>query len=155
LVRARETAEPIAEVAGVAVAVDPRLIESANVFEGSVVEVGPALLTRPLLWRHLVNPFTPSWGEPYGQVAARMAAAVADAGAASAGREVVLVSHQLPIWTLRRHLEGRHLWHRPDRRQCGLASVTSVGLDASGGVVWLRYVEPVGLAGGVSGRVGA
>ncbi|MHB8451852.1 MAG: histidine phosphatase family protein, partial [Mycobacteriales bacterium] len=43
LVRARETAEPIAEVAGVAVAVDPRLIESANVFEGSVVEVGPAL----------------------------------------------------------------------------------------------------------------
>lgn len=155
LVRARETAAPLARVVGVEVAVDPRLIESANVFEGSVVEVGPALLVRPHLWRHLSNPFAPSWGEPYAQVATRMAAAVSAAAAGAVGREVVLVSHQLPIWTLRRHLEGRRLWHRPDRRQCGLASVTSLGLDAGGRVVWLCYVEPVGPSGGASGTIGA
>jgi broad specificity phosphatase PhoE len=42
------------------------------------------------------------------------------------GHEAVCVSHQLPIWTVRRYVEGRKLWHRPDRRQCGLASLTSI-----------------------------
>ena len=39
------------------------------------------------------------------------------------------VSHQLPIWTLRRHLERKRLWHDPRRRQCGLASLTSFHFD--------------------------
>ena len=45
------------------------------------------------------------------------------------GHEAVCVSHQLPIWTLRRYLERKRLWHDPRRRQCGLASLTSFHFD--------------------------
>jgi broad specificity phosphatase PhoE len=54
---------------------------------------------------------------------------------------VVLVSHQLPIWIGRRALEGRRLWHRPDRRICGLASVTSLTY-AEDRLVSIGYREP-------------
>jgi broad specificity phosphatase PhoE len=42
------------------------------------------------------------------------------------GHEAVIVSHQLPVWTVRSKLEGRHLWHDPRNRQCSLASLTSL-----------------------------
>jgi broad specificity phosphatase PhoE len=65
------------------------------------------------------------------------------AGDAAAGREAVLVSHQLPIYVLRRFVEGRHLWHRPDRRLCGLASVTTLTWhDAR--LASVTYAEPAG-----------
>ena len=38
----------------------------------------------PVAWRHLWNPFRPSWGEPYKEIAARMMAAVHDARDAAA-----------------------------------------------------------------------
>jgi len=53
------------------------------------------------------------------------------------------VSHQLPIYVLRRHVEGRHLWHRPDRRQCGLASVTTLTYDGTT-LESVAYTEPAG-----------
>jgi broad specificity phosphatase PhoE len=81
-------------------------------------------LRRPANWWKLRNPVRPSWGEPYLAIAYRMLAAVGDAREAAAGHEAVLVSHQLPIWTLRWYLERRRLWHDPRRRQCGLASLT-------------------------------
>ena len=55
--------------------------------------------------------------------------------------EAVCVSHQLPIYTLRRYLEGQRLFHDPRRRECGLASVTTVtfvGHEA----VEVDYAEP-------------
>jgi broad specificity phosphatase PhoE len=125
LERARQTAAPIAEQFGLPVDVDHRLIESENVFEGGVVEVGPKILLHPRLWTYLRNPFRPSWGEPYDQIAERVLDAVHDVAASVPGREAVLVSHQLPIYVARRAVEQRPLWHRPDRRQCALASVTS------------------------------
>ncbi len=153
LQRARETAAAL-ERDGLAAEVDPRLIESRNVFEGTVVDIGPGLLRHPQVWRHLRNPLRPSWGEPYAEVAARMLAAVHDARDAAPGAEVVLVSHQLPIWTVRRYLEGRRLWHRPDRRQCALASVTSLVFRGQE-LERVDYVEPwAGLAAG-RGSVGA
>jgi broad specificity phosphatase PhoE len=102
------------------------------------------------MWHYLVNPFRPSWGEPFTQVAARMAAALADARRAASGRETVIVSHQLPIWTARRAAEGRHLWHDPRRRQCALASVTSFAFDDDE-LALLTYAEPAAdlLAGAV------
>jgi broad specificity phosphatase PhoE len=57
----------------------------------------------------------------------------------------VLVSHQLPIWVARRLVEGRPLWHRPDRRQCALASLTSLVYDDDD-VIAIRYAEPAGTA---------
>ena len=45
------------------------------------------------------------------------------------GTRSSLVSHQLPIWTVRSILEGRRLWHDPRKRQCTLASLTSLSYD--------------------------
>jgi broad specificity phosphatase PhoE len=61
------------------------------------------------------------------------------------GHEAVCVSHQLPIWTVRRYVEGRRLWHRPDRRQCGLASLTSLVYEGEQ-LLQVVYSEPAGEA---------
>ncbi|CAO5176258.1 Fructose-2,6-bisphosphatase [Frankia sp. AiPs1] len=154
LERAQQTAAPIAAAHNLTVGVDPRLIESRNAFEGRTFEAGPAALSRPAMWPLLRNPFRPSWGEPYTEIAQRMLAAVAEWRDAHPGRHLVLVSHQLPVWTARRALEGVHLWHRPDRRQCGLASVTTAVYQGTR-LVGIEYAEPNGPTGNAPGSVGA
>ena len=145
LQRAQETARPTAELFGLPIHTDERLIESENVFEGKRVGVGDGVLKRPQYWPHLRNPFVPSWGEPYVVIARRMLAAAEGARDLARGHEAVCVSHQLPIWTTRRYVEGRKLWHRPDRRQCGLASLTSITWDDDR-IVTVTYSEPAGAA---------
>ena len=141
LERAQQTARPIAELLDLPVELDERLIEAGNAFEGT--RFGRRSLADPAtLWR-LRNPWRPSWGEPYPEVAARMLAAVEAARDAARGHAAVCVSHQLPIWTLRMHLEGRRYLHDPRRRQCGLASVTSVTFDGDR-VVGIGYAQPAG-----------
>ena len=98
-------------------------------------------LRRPEHWKHLWNPFRPSWGEPYAEIAPRMQAALHAARDELAAGEAVLVSHQLPIWTLRSHLEGRRLWHDPRKRQCSVASLTSF-IYAGERLVEIDYSEP-------------
>jgi len=105
---------------------DRRLIEAGNYFEGKTFGVGDGSLKYPKYWPKLVNPFKPSWGEPYREIADRMLAAIAEARRLAQGHEAVIVSHQLPVWTARSRLEGRHLWHDPRKRQCSLASLTSL-----------------------------
>jgi broad specificity phosphatase PhoE len=145
LQRAQETAVPIAEVFGLSVCTDDRLIESENRFEGTRFGVGDGVLKRPGSWPSLWNPFTPSWGEEYLEVARRMLHSVEEIRDRNLGHEAVCVSHQLPIWTLRRYVEGRRLWHRPDRRQCGLASLTSLTWDDDE-LLMVTYSEPAGEA---------
>ena len=125
LERAQETARPVAERLGLDVVTDGRLIESWNHFEGMKFGVGDGALRRPANWPYLINPFRPSWGEPYHGVAARMLAMMATAREAAAGQEAVCVSHQLPIWVTRRMAERKRLWHNPATRECALGSVTS------------------------------
>jgi broad specificity phosphatase PhoE len=146
LERAVQTAVPIAAEFGVEATTDDRLIETTNFFEGKTFGVGDGSLKNPAVWRHLWNPFRPSWGEPYEAVAKRMLAAVADARDAAAGHEAVLVSHQLPIEITRRKAEGTHLWHRPDRRKCALASITSLVYDGDR-LERVDYAEPAGESG--------
>ncbi len=141
LERARQTAAPVAATHGLEVTIDERVIESENVFEGKRVGVGDGALSQPRYWKHLWNPFTPSWGEAYEQVAARVLAAVATAREAARGHEAVVVSHQLPIWTTRLKVERRRLWHDPRKRQCALASVTSLHFDGDR-LTSLSYAEP-------------
>ncbi|MEQ7007166.1 histidine phosphatase family protein [Actinopolymorpha sp. B17G11] len=141
LERAQETTEPLAAEFGLSVTVDDRLIEAANVFEGRTFGVGDGSLRRPSSWRHLRNPFQPSWGEPYRAIVVRMLGALGDARRAAEGHEAVLVSHQLPIWTLRSYVEGRRLWHDPRKRQCTLASLTTFTYDADR-LVSVDYSEP-------------
>ena len=52
---------------------------------------------------------------------------------------------------VRRYVEGRKMWHRPDRRQCGLASLTSLTW-VDDRLLTVTYSEP---AGAVSRRPGA
>jgi broad specificity phosphatase PhoE len=153
LERAQQTAEPIAAQFGLPIGVDERLVESTNWFEGRRMSVGDGSLRDPRNWWVLRDPITPSWGEPYAAIAARMFAALQAARVAAEGREAVLVSHQLPIWTLRRHVERKRLWHDPRNRQCGLASLTSFHFD-SARVVGIAYSEPAAHLGSGTG-VGA
>jgi broad specificity phosphatase PhoE len=141
LERAQETAEPIAAQFGLEIATDTRLIESANFFEGQKVSPGDGAFTNPRNWWVLRDPITPSWGEAYLAIAQRMFAAVQAARVAAEGHEAVCVSHQLPIWTLRRYVERKRLWHDPRRRRCGLASLTSFRFVGSK-VVGIDYSEP-------------
>lgn len=141
LERAQQTAAPVAERHDLLVTIDDRIIEADNVFEGQRVGVGDGVLKHPAAWRHLWNPITPSWGEPYRDVAGRMRAAVGAARAAARGHEAVLVSHQLPIWIARLDAENRRFVHDPRRRQCGLASLTSLTFDDDT-LVAITYTEP-------------
>jgi broad specificity phosphatase PhoE len=143
LQRAQETAAPIAARHGLHVDTDDDLIESLNIFEGKRLSPGDGALRDPRNWRYLINPFKPSWGEPYKDIAARMTTAVDKARAKAAGHEAVCVSHQLPVWTLRMALEGKRLWHDPRKRECNLASLTSFIYDGDR-LVDVRYSEPAG-----------
>ena len=126
LERARETAAPTAAAFGLEPVADERVIEAANHFEGTTVGSGRGSFARPANLVRLWNPVRPSWGEPYRAQIARMLAAIADARRAAAGHEALIVSHQLPIWITRSALEGRRLAHDPRRRECSLASLTSL-----------------------------
>jgi broad specificity phosphatase PhoE len=140
LARAQETAAPIAERHGLPVDTDDELIESTNIFQGKGVSPGDGALRNPVNWWYLRNPRTPSWGEPYKEVAARMTAALERARIKAAGRQAVCVSHQLPIETLRRAMTGKPLHHFPTRRLCNLASLTSFYFHGDSCVGW-GYAE--------------
>jgi len=139
--RAQQTATPVATVHGLPILTNPDLIEADNIFEGQRVSVGDGVLRQPKTWRHLWNPFRPSWGEPYDVVAERMQRAIDSARGEAAGHEAVLVSHQLPIWIARLNAENRRLWHDPRSRQCTLASLTSLTYDDDR-LVEISYTEP-------------
>jgi broad specificity phosphatase PhoE len=141
LQRAQETATPIATIHGLAIDTDDDLIESANYFEGKRMSPGDGVWRHPKVWWQVRNPFTPSWGEPYVEIAARMRAAVERARLKGEGHEVVCVSHQLPVETLRRSMQGRRLAHDPRRRQCNLASLTTLTFEGAT-LVDVSYSEP-------------
>lgn len=143
LERAQQTATPLARAKGLDIITDDRIIEADNVFEGQRVSIGDGVLKQPKAWRHLWDPFTPSWGEPYKDVAARMRSAVASARDSARGHEILLVSHQLPVWTARLDFEDRRLWHDPRNRQCNLASVTSLAFEGDD-LKAIVYTEPAG-----------
>lgn len=153
LLRAQETAAPIAAVYHLPVALDDRLIEAGNEFEGTTVGANPKQLLNPkflrlltrqsrLLGMPMLNPFRPSWGEAYFEQVARMRAAILAARDANLGREAVLVSHQLPIWVTRLAIEGKHLWHDPRRRECTTCSITSLIFPPGSDRPAVEYREP-------------
>ena len=141
LERAIETATPTAHLFDLEISTDANLIEAGNNFEGINVNRNRWILASPKFWPWYINPFRPSWGEPYTDIAARMTNAVRSGLAAARGGEAVLVSHQLPIWTLRSFVEGRSLAHDPRRRQCALCSVTSLTFQVTS-LVAVDYAEP-------------
>ena len=142
LQRAQETAKPLADIHGLPITTDDRLIEAANIFEGKQFELGSGVLRHPKSWRHLTRPWVPSWGEPYEIQINRMLAAVFSAHESAGEKDAFCVSHQLPIWILRSAVEGRRLMHDPRKRECTLASVTSFDFDNDGMIEGVTYSEP-------------
>ena len=133
LERAQETADPIAKAHGLGLATDERLIEADNIFQGKTFGVGDGALRKPGNWKHLVNPFRPSWGEPYVDQVVRMMSALGAAKDKARGHEAVVVSHQLPIWIVRSYVERK--------RQCTLASLTTFTYQGDR-IVSVGYTEP-------------
>jgi broad specificity phosphatase PhoE len=139
--RAQETMAPVAEALGLPVTTDGRVIEAGNHLEGQRVAINASAFRDPRNWRLFRNPFRPSWGEPYVEIAARMRLAMRDAVEAAQGHEALIVSHQLPIWIARSDVQGRRLVHDPRRRECTLASLTSFTY-IDGRVASVSYAEP-------------
>lgn len=139
LERAQETARPIAEVTGCEVHTREDILEAGNTFEGLRTKGWRSQLINPIRWRHMTNPLEPSWGEPYQEIFERMWSAVEDARNKAEGHEAVMVSHQLPIVMVQRHVQGKRLAHAS--RNCDLASVTSLVFDGDSVVDW-AYSTP-------------
>lgn len=135
LQRTQQSAEPVAAAFGLEPALDDRVIEPENRFEGKRMHGVDGALRDIRNWPLLVNPWEPSWGEPFRSIADRMLAAIGDAWQAADGGDVVIVSHQLPIWMVHRRLAGLSLSHDPRRRRCALSSITT--LERRG----VRFVE--------------
>lgn len=123
LQRVQESAEPITKAFGLPIETDERLIEPTNAFEG--LDMARAL-RNPANWWRVRNPRVPSWGEPYTQIVERMMAAVTDAWESTPEGDVIIVSHQLPIWMVHSHLRGIPLNHDPRKRRCALSSITTL-----------------------------
>ncbi|KAF2417908.1 histidine phosphatase family protein [Microbacterium sp. B35-30] len=145
LQRAQESAEPFAEMFGLEPVIDERVIEPTNVFEGKRMAIA---LVNPWNWRHLRKPALPSWGEPYADVVGRMNSAMTHAWDAADAGDVVIVSHQLPIWITHLAVAALPLRHDPRERRCALSSVTSFEMVDK---KWteIAYAEPASTAGAV------
>jgi broad specificity phosphatase PhoE len=146
LQRTRESAEPVSLALGLAVDIDERIIEPTNEFEGNQMRGRDSAVLKPRSWKYLLNPFRPSWGEPYRSIVNRMMTAIVEAGESVSDGDVVLVSHQLPIWMVNRHLSRKSLAHFPGSRECSLSSITTLEwldpADPSAGLHVVGYVEP-------------
>ncbi len=146
LQRTQESAVPFAKHFDLTIEADERLLEPTNAFAGKRMTGHASALADPANWRYLVNPFRPSWGEPYAQVAARVQSAMRDAALSVEHGDVVLVSHQLTIWMAHRAIANKPLFHDPRRRRCALSSITTFELvdesDPAGGFIEVDYANP-------------
>ncbi len=111
-------------------------------------------LRDPRMWRFLWNPWRPAWGEPFKAVSARMLAAMTDAQSSVDDGDVVLVSHQLPIWMAHRTIVGEPLPHDPRKRRCALSSITSFQWR-DGRFVEVGYSDPAAALAASATDVGA
>ena len=140
LERAQETAAAIAKPHGLEITTDDRLLESLNQFEG-VGRTVYALLRNPRHWWRLRNPMTPSWGESFNDIRARMTSAISDAMTASGGRDVVIVSHQTPTIVARHALARRRVPPWLPFTPCQTGSVTTLVVE-EGKVLEASYFAP-------------
>lgn len=142
LLRTRQSAAPILEAFRMEPTIDDRVIEPWNVYAGKRLRNPGSCLRDPREWRHLVNPFRPSWGEPYRDTLGRMRVAILDHAARAAGRDIIVVTHQLPIWLVHLRLAQKPLIHNPRGRRCALSSITEFEFQPGAGLCEVGYREP-------------
>jgi broad specificity phosphatase PhoE len=140
LLRAEETAVPILAKLDLELVYDQRIIEAKSAIPGQAIPRNPfklAYLAR--------NPFRPSWGgESYQDIKLRFLSFMNDIAQKEAGKQVICISHQSPIWIMNRYFSGKTLWHNPKTRTTVNCSVTTfVYSKLSGQVVQpVRYCAP-------------
>ena len=122
---------------------DERIIEAYNEFRGKRIGHGEGALWRNGNWRLVMNLWKPSWGETYASIAARVGAFAQEKARQHAGEQIVVVSHESPIWSYRHQLETGHPEHWMFLRHTALASVTSITYDSdTGDVTDITYADP-------------
>lgn len=139
LQRTLESAKPIAERFNVAIETDEKIIEPFNVFEGKKVSL-ETVLKNPKFLAKIYNPLKPSWGEPFREIASRMTGSIEKAWYDTPAGDVVLVTHQLPIWIVHLFAAGKPLFHNPKNRRCSLSSITSFEIHDQ--LKEVSYAEP-------------
>jgi broad specificity phosphatase PhoE len=144
LERAQETAEVIAARHGITVVTDDRLIESDTTLEGVGRNI-LALLRSPKSWWSMRNPFTPSWGESYQDIKARMLEAIWEGVGAAGGGEIVFVAHQTPVQVAQLALKGVRFFPpwAPRVVPCSTGSVATMELDGQRLLSAGYWVPPV------------
>lgn len=140
LLRTRESAEHLQAKLGIDIVTDQRVIEPFNIFEGRKLSAKHIAL-RPHLIYHLRNPNKPTWGEPYEEVLKRMLDAITEINSSVNEGDAIIVTHQLPIVMVQRHLAGLPLAHNPKKRQCSLSSITTLEMR-NGKLAQVDYLEP-------------
>lgn len=124
-------------------ATDERLIEAGNEFRGRRIGHGDGALWRPENLALVRNLYKPSWGESYRHIAERMSDFVSQKIDEYPGKQIIVVSHESPIWTFRHLLEKGRPEHNMLLRHTALASITSITFDdASHRVMSITYVDP-------------
>lgn len=153
LERTRETAQAIIQAVNAVreergqkpleLTADNRIIEARNEFRGKRIGHGEGALWKNGNWKLVLNLWRPSWGESYRSIAARVANFAHDMVDRHAGEQIVVVSHESPIWSYRHLLETGHPEHNMLLRRTALASITSITYDCeSGEVLSITYVDP-------------
>jgi broad specificity phosphatase PhoE len=154
LQRARESGQPIARALELTPSIEERIIEPTNAFEGRRMRGPGGALRDPRMWRFLWNPWRPAWGEAFTSISARMLAAMTDAYASVDDGDVVMVSHQLPIWMAHRTIVGEKLPHDPRKRRCALSSITTFERRGDR-FVEVGYTDPAAALAAAATDVGA
>ena len=122
---------------------DPRVIEAGNEFRGKRIGHGKGALWRDGNWKLVLNLWKPSWGESYQSIAHRVQDFALEKVSEHPGEQIVVVSHESPIWSYRHMLETGHPEHNMLLRHTALASITSITYDcATRKVMSITYVDP-------------
>ncbi|MGQ0680724.1 MAG: histidine phosphatase family protein [Actinomycetota bacterium] len=142
LIRALQTSEPIAKRHGLEVLTDEDVLESIAHLQGSHGD--RRLFRNPLNARYFLNPYRPTWGEPYRSIRARMQRAVYRVRDAHREGEPIIVSHMTPVLVARILIEGSTKPPWRAKRPCDKASVTTLEFEDDR---YLRTIyDPVGSA---------
>lgn len=151
--RTRETAEQILSAlnntrqergeAPLQIITDNRIIEARNEFRGKRIGRGEGALWKNGNWKLVTNLWKPSWGETYREIAARVRDFTMEKVDQYAGEQIIVVSHESPIWSFRHLLETGHPEHNMLLRHTALASITSITFDSdTHNVLSITYVDP-------------
>lgn len=126
---------------------DKRLIEAGNDFRGKRIGHGDGALWRPENLKLVRNLWRPTWGESYRSIANRVQDFALEKVDEHPGEQIVVVSHESPIWSYRHMLETGHPEHNMLLRKTALASVTSITYDnETHEVLGITYADPVAQA---------